>query len=74
VLFAVLFIHKVFDLFTKWKSPNWVDRYILKGSLLLIFIDLTYMAIDLALMGAVENLERYWIMTVVCIAISYIIT
>ena len=40
----------------------------------MIAIDLTYMWIDLEILGATENLDRYWIMTVICIAVAYLLT
>jgi len=32
------------------------------------------MWIDLEILGATENLDRYWIMTVICIAVGYLLT
>ncbi|CDW81844.1 UNKNOWN [Stylonychia lemnae] len=74
ILFGILFLYTIIDLFTKYKEPECMKKYFLKVMLGLIFIDLTYMVVDLFIFGVQENLERYWIMTVVSIAISYIIT
>ena len=51
-----------------------MGKYFYKIIIGLVFLVMAYMIFDLFLFGVNENVERYWIMVLICIAISYAFT
>eukprot|EP00347_Sterkiella_histriomuscorum_P014457 403360793 len=74
ILVGILFFYTIIDQFTKYQESPCMKKYFYKVIIVLIFIDLAYMVFDLFMVGIDENVERYWIITVICIAISYLFT